>query len=106
MYQHTLQPAYPHKPVQLLVKANAIAAMVRQLKVPAGFSAVLPCGPAAQTRPQGPFGTIDEGGAVRTRSIDEVGKDYVGLLRQVESEVCATRTYQQSVCVYCYVLIM
>ena len=43
----------PHSPSCLIVKANARAVMVRQLKVPAGFGAALPYGPAIrQSCPQ------------------------------------------------------
>ena len=36
---------YPHRPARLLIKMKARVAMVRQLKVPVVFSAVLPHGP-------------------------------------------------------------
>ena len=36
---------YPHRPARLLIRTKARAAVVRQLKVPTGFSAVLPHGP-------------------------------------------------------------
>ena len=39
----------PHSPVRLIVKANSRTVMVRQLKVPVGFSADLPFGPMPQT---------------------------------------------------------
>ena len=39
----------PHSPVRLIVKANSRTVMVRELKVPAGFSANLPFGPMPQT---------------------------------------------------------
>lgn len=43
----------PHSPSRLRVKANAIAVMVRQLKVLVGVGAILPYGPAIrQSCPQ------------------------------------------------------
>ena len=45
---------HPHKPVRLLIKMKASAAMVRQLRVPIGFNAVLPHGPP--TKPAQPSG--------------------------------------------------
>ena len=39
----------PHSPVRLIVKANSRTVMVRELKVPVGFSADLPFGPMPQT---------------------------------------------------------
>ena len=39
----------PHSPVRLIVKANSRTVMVKQLKVPVGFSADLPFGPMPQS---------------------------------------------------------
>ena len=36
---------YPHRPVSLLIRMKARASVVRQLKVPVGFNAILPHGP-------------------------------------------------------------
>ena len=39
----------PHSPVRLIVKANSRTVMVRELKVPGGFTANLPFGPMPLT---------------------------------------------------------
>ena len=71
----------PHSPVRLYIEADARDAMVRQLKVPMGFEAVLPAGPVNRT-PEG--STIPQGSGG--------GSDYVGLLRQMEKELCAVES--------------
>ena len=41
---------YPHSAVRLLLRGRARAAVVRQLKVPLGFGAVLPHGPPNESK--------------------------------------------------------
>ena len=41
---------YPHSAVRLLLRGKARAVVVRQLKVPLGFAAVLPHGPPNQNK--------------------------------------------------------
>ena len=40
---------YPHCPVRLLLRGRATTTVVRQLKVPLGFEAILPHGPLVKT---------------------------------------------------------
>ena len=78
----------PHSPSRLIVKADARAIMVRQLKVPVGFGALLPYGPAnRQSSPlalRDPASEADEGSCSDARTIEELGNDYVGLIDTIE----------------------
>ena len=67
---------YPHSAVRLLRRGRARAAMVRQLKVPLGFAAVLPHGPRNQSEAQ-----EEETG-------DRLGSDYAGLISRINRELC------------------
>lgn len=71
----------PHYQVRLYIEAGARHGMVRQLKVPDGFAAVLPQGPANQ---------IVAGGTAPLG--EECGSDYVGFLRQIVKELCAVES--------------
>lgn len=75
---------YPHRPVRLLRRANARTAMVRQLTVPAGVEATVPCGPVTLPSSQAPPGT----GGNTAPGTGRDPKDYAGLIRTIEAELC------------------
>ena len=83
----------PHSPSRLIVKADARAVMVRQLKVPVGFGASLPYGPAnRQSSPlalRDPTAEVDEGNCSDARTIDDLAADYEGLIGTIEKELCS-----------------
>ena len=83
----------PHSPSRLIVKADARAVMVRQLKVPVGFGASLPYGPAnRQSSPlalRDPTAEVDEGSCSDARTIDDLAADYDGLIGTIEKELCS-----------------
>ena len=68
---------YPHRPVRLLIRMRARAAVVRQLKVSLGFKAILPHGPPAKQK--------DREGERNER----LGSDYKGMISTIEDELCA-----------------
>jgi hypothetical protein len=70
----------PHSPTRIMVDSSARVTMVRQLLVPAGFGARLPFGPVAE-----PSGEEDGEG----RSVEELGKDHVGMINRLEAELIA-----------------
>ena len=73
----------PHSPVRLYIEANARHAVVRELKVPKGFGAILPHGPDAKP-------TVTDRALIGPDSeLATDGSDYVGLIRQIEAELCA-----------------
>lgn len=63
---------YPHSAVRLILRGKARAAVVRQLKVPLGFAAVLPHEPPNQSQAQ------EHGGC------EQLGYDYAGLISKME----------------------
>ena len=67
---------YPHSAVRLLLRGRARAAVVRQLKVPLGFGAVLPHGPPNKNEL-----TKEEAG-------EQLGSDYAGLITKIDEELC------------------
>ena len=67
---------YPHSAVRLLLRGRAWTAVVRQLKVPLGFGAVLPHGPPNKSE-------------VKKEEVGEqLGSSYVGLIAKIEEELC------------------
>ena len=70
----------PHNPVRLYIESNARHAMVRNLKVPGGFNAELPVGPPNKSERAVVDSDVHRGSSN--------GSNYVGLLRQVEKELC------------------
>ena len=59
---------YPHSAVRLLLRGRAMAAVVRQLKVPLGFAAVLPHGPPTKSM------------TVNSEAREQLGSNYAGYL--------------------------
>jgi hypothetical protein len=82
----------PHSPVRLIVKSDARSLMVRQLKVPVGFGAESQHGPLPRQRcPRALLGhDADEDDCTPDdlRTIEELGKDYEGLVKAIEREMC------------------
>ena len=68
--------SYPHSVVRLLLLGKTRAAVVRQLKVPLGFAAVLPHGPPNQNQVHG------------HETCEQLGSDYAGLISKTEKELC------------------
>ena len=75
-----------HSPVRLYIEANARHAVVRELKVPKGFGAILPHGPAAK-----PMATDRALNGTDTELVRD-RLEYVWLIRQIESELCAVES--------------
>ena len=67
---------YPHSAVRLLLRGRARAAVVRQLKAPFGFGAVLPYGPPNKNE------------AKKEEVGEQLGSDYAGLITNIEEELC------------------
>ena len=63
---------YPHSAVRLLLRGKARAAVVRQLKAPLGFAAVLLHGPPNQSQ-------VHE-----HKTCEQLGSDYAGLILKIE----------------------
>ena len=63
---------YLHSAVRFILRGKARAAVVRQLKVPLGFAAVLPHGPPNQRQTQ------------EHEECDQLGNAYVGLSSKME----------------------
>ena len=67
--------------------------MVRQLKVPAGFGASLPFGPAIQQSSplalRDPESKLDDGSCDDARTLEELGGDYIGLISTIGKELCS-----------------
>ena len=59
---------YPHCPVRLFLRGRARMTVVRQLKVPLGFEAVLPHGPSVKNE------------ETKTQESKQLGTDYCGLI--------------------------
>ena len=68
---------YPRSAVRLILRGRARATVVRKLKAPRGFAAVLPQGPHNQE-----MAKEDEQGK-------RLGSDYAGLISRIEEELCA-----------------
>ena len=68
---------YPHSAVRLILRGRARTSVVRKLKAPRGFAAVLPQGPHNQKMVE-----QEEQG-------ERLGSDYTGLISRIEDELCA-----------------
>jgi len=83
----------PHSPARLIVKTKSREVMVRHLKVPAGFGSDLPFGPPVRSCTplalRGDDDSMDNEVCSDMRTIDDFGKDYVGLITTIENELCA-----------------
>lgn len=62
--------------MRLLLRGRARAAVVRQLKVPLGFGALLPHGPPAKE------------GERKNEANEQLGSDYGVLIARIEEELC------------------
>ena len=67
---------YPHSAVVLIFRGRARATVVRQLKVPIGFAAVLRIDLTTKQ-------VVDE-----EEQGDMMGSDYAGLISRIEKELC------------------
>ena len=81
---------YPHRPVRLLIRAKARVEVVRQLKVSAGFGAVLPLGSPIKPR--------DASGESHMQVEAKVGrcKDYRGLITTIEKELSCIKELNET----------
>ncbi len=76
----------PHNPVRLFIESDARHAMVRNLKVPGGFNAELPLGPANEVKEMedGPRTLMPGDSTVPGIAVAGKGSNYIGLVRQIE----------------------